>query len=408
MTPTLGAVATMARQVLLLGSGLATMALVSRALGVEEFGKYALANSLAFLLGTFLSLSLPAVIVHFMESMRRLGLAGELVGNGAAILAVSIFLLFTFGSALIGVFLPGEKRELLHVISIQLLVLVQMLMAALEGVILSVRKYSVYNVLALGAPSCMLVLVLLLADFSHEWQNFVMLNIVAIIIVLPFYAREVIKLRLGPLSVRNRALRNTYLGYGLKLWMANLATAAQYRIPYILIESLLGVRALGVYSLGMQFSEKLWIPGRSVAAILFPERSAQLGAKGCAAYRQGMSLILLNMAIVCVGVGVLYAVILTYQERLFGPGFEDLPNVILALGPGIVGWAGVTIVGAELAGRGRSGSNCLASVLALGGSTLGIFIGNAYGLIGVAVGVSGGYLIAGVASLIMYMKYCKA
>lgn len=78
MTPTLGAVATMARQVLLLGSGLATMALVSRALGVEEFGKYALANSLAFLLGTFLSLSLPAVRVHFMESMRRLGLAGGL------------------------------------------------------------------------------------------------------------------------------------------------------------------------------------------------------------------------------------------------------------------------------------------------------------------------------------------
>lgn len=81
------------------------------------------------------------------------------------------------------------------------------------------------------------MLVLLLADFSHEWQNFVMLNIVAIIIVLPFYAREVINGKIGPLSVRNRALRNTYLGYGLKLWMANLATAAQYRIPYILIES---------------------------------------------------------------------------------------------------------------------------------------------------------------------------
>lgn len=157
----------------------------------------------------------------------------------------------------------------------------------------------------------------------------------------------------------------------------------------------------------MQFSEKLWIPGRSVAAILFPERSAQLGAKGCAAYRQGMSLILLNMARAVLALACSMRLFLLTKSACLGPALKIYRTSFSHSDQGIVGWAGVTIVGAELAGRGRSGSNCLASVLALGGSTLGIFIGNAYGLIG-AVGVSGGYLIAGAASLIMYMKYCKA
>ena len=71
----------------------------------------------------------------------------------------------------------------------------------------------------------------------------------------------------------------------------------------------------------------------------------------------------------------------------------------MGLIPGVVVWGGVIVIGAELAGRGYSGKNLLASMYALIACLVGMLVGQAWGGLGIAVGVSFGYLIGFVASM---------
>lgn len=399
---------TFARQVAVLLLGLVSVSLVSRSLGAEEFGRYSFAIAVVYMANTILSLSLPAVIVHFMEPMRQKGKQGELLGNGLLLLSAGCFLALLCG--LLGIhshYFASKGFDTLGIWVMLVLLALQMLRSFLEAIVLGIRDYGAYNAMQLGIPAITLALLVLFQTAWTKWQHVVLIGAAATGVVIPWYWSVARNRGLTSLTV-GCTIRQTFFGYGMQMWMSNLVTVANYRMQYFLIEMLFGAKGLGQYALAVQFSEKLWIPGQAVAAIVFPERSAGPRIDRRKTFRQGLRLIVLNMVLVLMGLLGLYVFFSAFKGAIFGAGFDDVANLVLALGPGMVAWAGVTIIGSELAGRGHSGSNLVASFVALMVGTIGVIWGGFYGILWAALGISSGYICGCAVSLWYFYKHAGA
>jgi len=398
--------ATFARQVFVMGLNFTSISLVSRTLGVVEFGRYSFMLAALAVFQAVFSLSVPVVIVHFYAPMQQTGRLGQLLGNG---LIISIWAVLG-GSivAAFAIYFSGHHSIIidpLAVIVLYILFMLQMAISYFEAIIIGVRDYRMYNILLLGSPVLQVLLLVVLREFYTQSNEVLCVTLATTLTMAPFYW----------FAARSRGLRSlsngdtmftTYLGYGVQMWISNVITMATYRMPFFLIESTIGSVGLGQYALAAQFSEKLWVPGRSVAAILFPERSSgQATGKSAAIFQQTLRVISGNMSIVFLGAVILYLLFSKYITEFFGPGYQDVPNLVLALALGMVAWSGVTILGAELAGSGDSGANCFASLAALIIGTISIIIMiSTWGLVGAAIGTSVGYIGGFCVSFLLFYK----
>ena len=91
--------------------------------------------------------------------------------------------------------------------------------------------------------------------------------------------------------------------------------------------------------------------------------------------------------------------------KVFGRGYEDVTRMVMMLGPGIVAWSGVTIIGAELAGRGASEANLKSSLVAFLVMLIGVLLGSRFGLHYAVLGVSAGYIAGCAASLRFFYEH---
>lgn len=399
-------VGTFGRQVIALLLNVLTISQVSRLLGAEGFGVFSLAVSIVVIGATCAYLSAPSVVIHYSSKL-DLAEKGFLYGNGALIfllgsIAVPLILYALIKSRLLPNSLDGAG-----LVVIAGSIVVQGGNAFCESVLLSNRRYKAFNALQLVAPSSFALFVFVGAPKS--WVGCLDVYFLSYLIAFIFYfwfAWGYYKsVRLGA----GRNLVSTYLGYGVKMWLANLVTVALYRMPLFIVEALVGGRGVGVYSVSSQFSEKLWMPGRAFAAILFPERSASTEIWSGKKYREGLFAVAVNMAIVFLGVLALYMAFLNFSEVLFGREFDGLLDTTLALGPGVVAWAGVTVLGAELAARGMSGANLMSSAWALVAFVLSVWTTQASAtLVGIAACVSAAYIVGLSFSLYFYVNSYRA
>lgn len=398
---------TFARQILVMGLGFASIALVSRAIGVDEFGRYSFALAGLSVLQVLISLSFSVVIIHFYEPMRQIGRLGQLLGNGLCIVLCAIFVgtvIAAIAMSFVGYFsLSIDQRG---VFLIYLLFALQLIVSYFEAVVIGARDYRLYNILLLGSPVLQLLLLFFLQGVYTTSNDVLCLTLAVTATITPIYWCAARRRGLEYLSTGNN-ICSTYFAYGMTMWMSNVVTMANYRMPYFIIESLLGPAGLGQYALAAQFSEKLWVPGRAVAAILFPERSStQANAKSAAGFQQTARLIVGNVAITFVGSVLLFFIFLNYIAVIFGAGYTDVPILALALAPGIVAWSGVTILGAEFAGSGNSGANFIASLAALIVGTISVLLAiSEWGLVGAAIGTSIGYIVGFGVSLLLFYRH---
>lgn len=197
--------------------------------------------------------------------------------------------------------------------------------------------------------------------------------------------------------------------FGFNTWAqaANTFQLGSQRLLYYLTEAMSGRAVLGVFSVGNQLSEAVWVIGKSMATVQY----ARISNTGHAGYQKRFTLRMTKLSVMATT--VLWAVLASLPASLFTAVFGDeisgVKPVILFLGPGIVALSANFIFSHYFSGTGRYWVNTVGSGIGLlTAGIAGYFLLPAYGLGGAAAAGSTAYVLTSLYSWYMFRGFTDA
>jgi O-antigen/teichoic acid export membrane protein len=142
----------------------------------------------------------------------------------------------------------------------------------------------------------------------------------------------------------------TLLKYSPFMQFGTIFQMLNYRLSYYIIERFFGPGLLGVFSVGTQVSESVWIVGRGAATVHYARMSNTTNMD----YARDLTLALIKGVFV-ITLFLLFIMVLLPQSVylfLFGAGFAAAQEVVLILAPGILFTAVTMIISHYFSGIG--------------------------------------------------------
>lgn len=133
----------------------------------------------------------------------------------------------------------------------------------------------------------------------------------------------------------------TLLKYSPFMQFATLFQMLNYRLSYYIIERVFGPGLLGVFTVGTQVSESVWIVGRGTATVHY----ARMSNTNDMDYARDLTLVLIKGVFVITLLLLMVMVLLPQSVYifLFGAGFAGARVVVLILAPGML-FTSVTMI----------------------------------------------------------------
>jgi O-antigen/teichoic acid export membrane protein len=331
---------TFSTRILLIAVGVLTSVLVSRALGSEGRGLYAVAGVVASIGVQFGCLGLHASNTYAAARDRTLlpSLAGNslfvglLLGGVGACLAWVLFQLLPSLAPVHGILLAFA----LGAVPLGLTYLL------IQNLLLGMHEVRVFNLLELGSKVgivALLVLALLLRRVSAEWLfGATVLGIGVTCVVALILLRR--RLVLPPRVVLPLLLEQGR--YGLRAYLAALASFLVIRTDLLMVQYLRGSSAAGFYSIAVALADMVYMFPVVVGTILFPKLAAMPDTAGKRRLTGKVARAVGGIMIVVAGVSAVLA--RPAIRLLFGSEFLPAVPAFLWLLPGIVALSVHTIL----------------------------------------------------------------
>ncbi len=221
----------------------------------------------------------------------------------------------------------------------------------------------------------------------------------ALILSTAFITKEIRMARIaGFFRMIHRSLR-----YGMFVQLANIIQLFNYRLAYFLIDAFHNRALLGVFSVGIQISEGVWLISRSIAMVQY-SRIANISDSKEALEVTRKLLKFTLMIVITVLIPLLLLPSQVYVW-IFGEEFDRVRSVILLLSPGILAVAINSIFSHFFSGTGRHHLNAIGAgiglVFTLG---LGFLLIPPFGILGAAITATLAYWASFVFQLIMFLR----
>jgi O-antigen/teichoic acid export membrane protein len=149
---------------------------------------------------------------------------------------------------------------------------------------------------------------------------------------------------------------------GFFVQLANVIQFINYRLMYLLIERFLGMASLGIYAIGNQISEAVWMPGRSAAIVHYSHTSNTTQESSI---KQTLKMLKYTGLITSMLLFGVFLVPESWFTLLFGSEFAASKPVIVYLLPGIFLFSLSFPISAYFAGNGLQRINAIISGLSL-------------------------------------------
>ncbi len=161
----------------------------------------------------------------------------------------------------------------------------------------------------------------------------------------------------------DKPLLRSVVSYGAAAQTGNFLQLLNYRLSYYFVKAYSGMASLGVFSIGVQISEGLWIISRSVSLVQFTRISNSDD-------RTAAARLTLLLAKLCFLVTLLLMVILLILPSsvfifIFGAEFSHVRLVLMTLAAGIVMFSLSVAISPYFSGTGRPQINTVASGIGL-------------------------------------------
>ena len=356
------------RQIWIIVIGLIVSIILARGLGTEQRGIYTLAVLLPEILVIFLNLGVAPASVFFISRRKidpsqtfgyntSLALwisAGSIIIGGLVIIFVSDWLFPNVPTSLL----------LLSLLIIPLSLLIQYLNAIFQGL----QDFRSFNLISMTSQLAMLILVILFVwilplSSIGAMISYLGSNIVGLILLFVLLFHKV-----GAPSRWNFFLNISYIrqimDYSIKVHLSNAFTYLNYRIDNLILNRISGPNPVGLYSISVGLSERLWIPSVAIGSVIF-SRIASL-EEGDIRREEITPLttrfvLLLSILIALIAAPILVVLIpILYSNEYLGS-----IQPLLLLIPGTIAFNVGRILSNDIAGRGKPEINMILSAIAL-------------------------------------------
>jgi O-antigen/teichoic acid export membrane protein len=288
------------------------------------------------------------------------------------------------------------------------LALVMSLFSVNSMFLLGMEKIRTFNLLTL-LQICLLFLVLLFFLFIVKehgvmsyYRAFLFSYLVVLVLSFVALSREVRRIPLN--GMRN--LCAEVLRFGTYVQFANIFQQLNYRMGYYFVDFFLGRATLGVFTIGVQLSEALWLIPRSIGMVQITRISNEMDQK----YAERLTLTLVKISWM---VTLLLLVILLFIpshlfELVFGNEFARVKPVIATLGAGIVTFSISIVLSQFFSGINKPFHNTISSALGLVLTvTMGFLLIPRFGLIGAGLTTTLSYMVATLYQFIVFLVIAK-
>jgi O-antigen/teichoic acid export membrane protein len=192
--------------------------------------------------------------------------------------------------------------------------------------------------------------------------------------------------------------------FGGFLQAASIMQLFNYRLSYYLIEKFFDRATLGVFSLGVQIAESVWIIAKSMATLLYSRLSNSNDDEYSGRLTASFIKIITLLSIV-----IMLLIVLLPESVfvfIFHSEFGKITTVVAGLAPGIIAVAVSLMLSHYFSGTGHPHHNTISSGIGLIFTfILGYTLIPVYGLVGAAITASASYLSSMLYQLIVFRKF---
>jgi len=387
--------------------------LLTRTLGVEGKGEFALFSASVGLLSLLLGLGLDNALRYFVarEEVDRDRILGfyllVVVGVGLTVFGVARVNHLAFANELL---LPASRQRPLFEAVLAGTVAANLFFAALSAVFSGTRAFAPLNRAMVGFSALSLVVYGVL--FALEVQGRVSVGAGEIFLVylglqtvnalaLLVLGMRFLGLRLTP-RLPGRALLTRMIRYAGQTFGANLAQFLNYRVDIWIVQAVVGTAPLGLYSLAANLATMLWVLPRSTSQVLMPSMAA--GDEGTSLPEAARLARLVFTAMVLLALPLALGA-RWWIDWLYGGEFQPASAPFVLLLVGCVPFSLCVIQAAALAALDRQRINLTASVVGLVATVaLDLLLIPRYGIAGAALASSISYLLTTAVVLVAFAR----
>lgn len=186
------------------------------------------------------------------------------------------------------------------------------------------------------------------------------------------------------------------MDFGGKSYLSNVSHYLSYRADQFLVNGMIGSSAVGIYAVAVGLVEKLWLVVENFATVLFPAASdASEDASALASFTGRMASVVLLLFIIG---GAMFGLIADWLVVfLYSSEFGRAGLVIVLLLPGIISHGHAKIIGNYLAGSGYPGVNAIGGIGTLAiNIACNLYLIPRWGIAGAAAATSISYLVGAI------------
>ncbi len=198
-----------------------------------------------------------------------------------------------------------------------------------------------------------------------------------------------------------RALIIEAFKFGGYLQAASLMQLFNYRFSYYLIERYFDRATLGVFSLGVQIAESVWLISKSMAVLLY----SRISNSRDSAYAINLTLNFIKITSMVTVILISFIAILPGEvfSFIFNKQFDQVSIVITSMAPGIVALSVSLMLSHYFSGSGNPKHNTISSAIGLTFTIiLGLILIPKLGYIGAGIVASISYLTSMLYQLIVF------
>ena len=189
--------------------------------------------------------------------------------------------------------------------------------------------------------------------------------------------------------------------YGSVMQAGNIFQFFNYRLSYYFIEIFMGRAAVGVYSVGVQLSESIWLVSRSIHLVQYSRISNAKDQHY--ASRLTLNLAKISFIFTLTGLVILFLLLNLFFPVFFKPEFAAVKMILAALSIGIITFSVSIILSPYFSGMGKPVHNTVSAAIGLVFTLVfGLILIPAYGFAGAGLSATISYSVATLYQFIVF------
>ncbi len=384
---------------------LVSIVVISRELGPEMQGIYVLSLLFPSTLAMLLNLGISGANIYYIGK----GKVSYSTAWHTCIYLYKRLLLVGVGLLFIALFISYNLNYSTGVSAFWPIVIFPILLFSpiLASFFQATESFKFYNRIILIQPAILLICVLAsvlldVIDVDLILLFFSISHIITLSVVFKEHKKNVVREAKFSRRYLKLAIR-----YGSRVHISNILSFLNYKIDLFMIGFFLNPASVGIYSIAIQISEKLWIISQSISTVLFPRLSNLKNAHEKKIKITSFS-IKVTMYLTTLGAMVLYLIADWTVVYIFGSGYSQVPDVIIYMIPGVVSLSVSRVIANFIAAHGKPEINMYGTLVVLIVAVImNLILIPKFGLVGGAIATSVSYFISMLLRMISYIYITK-